>query len=100
MLPISRRAHPDTVPCSADFQVGCIAGFSTRAASAIEAGFRKTTACRLGNRRYSRFGNLRYVMFGRSRPPWWQQVPASQGQCQDAPVFYLTELRAKALAGN
>src|SRR5262249_21399907 len=41
---------------SADFQVCCIAGFQTCERHEY------TEACRLGNRRYSRFGNLRYPL--------------------------------------
>ena len=39
---------------SADFQVGCVAGFPTRCPYGCR------WSCRLGSRRHSRFGNLRY----------------------------------------
>jgi len=50
-------------PCTADFQVCCIAGFQTRERRAF------STPCRFGNRPYSRFGNLRYAGFARLRQP-------------------------------
>ena len=50
-LTIARRSRNRS---SADFQVGCVAGFPTRCPYGCR------WSCRLGSRRHSRFGNLRY----------------------------------------
>ena len=50
-LTIARRSRNRS---SADFQVGCVAGFPTRCPYGCR------WSCRLGSRRHIRFGNLRY----------------------------------------